>query len=101
MSADCESLVSESALIDYFAGDLPTETAERLEDHVFDCDACAPRFEAAGALARALREAIPPVITHAKLAEFEKLGWQVERIAIGAGTRVNAHFAAHLRLLIF
>lgn len=92
--------LSIEALRCYFAGDLAEEEALRLEDHVFECGACARLFEREGAMSLALRAQIPPVITHYRLAALERAGLAVKKAVIAPGPTVDVTFSADLALLI-
>jgi putative zinc finger protein len=84
----------------YFAGDLGADEARKLEEHVFECDGCAAAFEREGAMAAGLREQIPAVISHGRLAALERAGVAVQKNVIPPGRTVDVTFPAGLGLLI-
>lgn len=93
----CPSL---EACRSYFAGDLPEEEAAKLEDHVFECDACARVFDREGAMALALRAQIPPVISHDRLVALQRAGLVVKKHVIPPGPTVDVTFSPELSLLV-
>ena len=50
-SPPCATPIAFADAVDYWAGDLASADAERLEAHAFGCDACARELAAVGALA--------------------------------------------------
>jgi hypothetical protein len=66
--------LSHETLVDYWSQDLPDAESLAIEEHLFSCPAC---FEAAAkfaALATAIREALPPVVTEADLERLRARG---------------------------
>lgn len=96
----CASPISRQALRRHFAGDLDADEGMKLEDHVFECDACAVAFDREGEMSAGLRAQIPPVISHERLAALERAGLSVKKYAVPPGRTVEVTFAADLALLI-
>jgi hypothetical protein len=85
---------------DYFAGDLSPERANRVEDHVFNCDACGRAFDRIGAIAQALREQMPVAISRERLDQLSATGMRIRQAPVVAGTPVEVVFARDLDLLV-
>lgn len=99
MNVDCP--VPLARLHDYFAGELSSDEEKALEDHVFACDGCARAFDQAGALAAALRELVPPVVSRRKLESFLSCGTPLRIVSVEPGERTFAEFSHELEFLIF
>ena len=54
----CARPISSEAIVEYWAGALPASDCEKLEAHTFECDDCARRWQATGALTDAIREVV-------------------------------------------
>lgn len=85
---------------DYFADDLDDADALALEEHVFACDACAALFDRAGTLAVALRQQIPPVISHARARRLEASGNSLKVTPIAPETPTSVEFSLDVDLLV-
>jgi hypothetical protein len=100
MTSPCPTPLTHEALSDYFAGVMERDDADRLEEHAFSCRACGQAFERAGALATALKQLIPPVITHQKLRELERAGAVIRLTPVEPAKPVEVVYAPELSLLV-
>jgi hypothetical protein len=83
-------------LVEYFASD----GSDEIEEHLFGCDACATEAERVAAIVGAFRDQLPPVISHAQLADVARRGLAIEENTFHPGTRTAVTFAARLDLLV-
>lgn len=99
MSA-CNEPIAFEALVALWAADLPEAEVDRLEQHLFECDACAARCDALAPLLTELRALIPPVITHAHRDRLLAEGVRIVQTDVSAGQRASARFAPGVDLLV-
>ncbi len=96
----CTSPLTWQELVDYWAGDLPTPDAERIEEHVFSCASCAEASERVSEIAMAIRGAIPAVISAAEVEGLRRAGLALEEGEFRPGVRQEAVFRPGVDLLI-
>jgi hypothetical protein len=87
-------------LVDFFVGELAARDAGALEEHVFGCDACAASAERVANLAGALREVIPPVISHAHRDRLVARGARVRLTSVEPDGTARARYAPEVDLLV-
>src|SRR4051812_4106580 len=54
MTGTCATPIADETMVDYWAGGLPVQHAEALEEHAFSCADCAARLEAVAAIAEGI-----------------------------------------------
>lgn len=99
MSA-CASPIAHETLVELWAGELPEEEAERVETHLFRCDACAGAFERLAALVAEMREVIPPVITRELRERLVARGMRLLITTVEPGGHAVARFAPDIDLMV-
>jgi hypothetical protein len=92
MNRNCETPLGVGELADYFAGDLDAAAGERLEQHLFGCDACTAEAERVAAIGQAFRTAIPIAVDGEQIAALRARGVRVEENPVVAGTRKPVAF---------
>lgn len=90
MSDRCSTPITLGDAVDYWAGDLPPDVCEHVEQHMFACDACAARIAdvasvaaAVGALIRAGR--FHATVTDAVLNRLSRDGLRLRSYSIDPG----------------
>jgi len=96
----CRTPSSFADLADYWTDDLDAERSRRVEDHLFDCAACADRAGRVVALTHALREVIPPVVSPERLARLREGGVRVRTTEVQPGRPVTVAFSPDVDLLV-
>jgi hypothetical protein len=66
---DCDRQISSLDVCDYWAGELPREDEQRIEDHVFTCATCAATLAAGQALASGVRALVRSGNFHSLVSE--------------------------------
>jgi hypothetical protein len=92
--------LSQATLADYWAGDLATAEQDAADEHLMGCQACTRLSASVAALADALREMIPPVITPEALAKLAARGLRIVENPMQPGERLEAHFPNAADLLL-
>lgn len=100
MSATCAAPLSPHVLADYWAGDLPREESERVEEHVFGCAACASASSRVAAIVTALRSTIPPIVSPSELEALRARGLALVDGYFRPGERREVVFAEGTDLLV-
>src|SRR5262250_465019 len=100
MSAPCLEPVAWSHLVDYWAGDLDAAETDRVEEHLFGCEACSAEAARVACIAEAFRTTIPAVIDAGQVARLRARGLIVEENPVAPGTRREAAFPPGADLLI-
>jgi anti-sigma factor RsiW len=67
--ADCVDPVPPADIVDYWAGELEPHDAERLEQHLFTCAACAAAIAEGEALTRGVRQLVRSGSFHALITD--------------------------------
>jgi anti-sigma factor RsiW len=88
------------ALIQYWLGELADADEQALEEHLFDCDACAGISGEVADLVDALRERVPATLTEAAIARLEQRGVRMRHTRIRPGERVSVPFGPDVDLLV-
>jgi hypothetical protein len=100
MSTRCESPISFETLVDYWAGDLSTVDAEAVEAHTMRCTSCTATSAGVAAIAQAMRDQVPPVVSRAHVGKLHARGLRVVDNPIQLGERKNAVFSADVDILL-
>jgi hypothetical protein len=100
MNAPCASPIGWSRLVDYWASDLDASESDRLEEHLFGCEACSAEMARVARTAEALRTAIPAVLAPEQLLQLRARGLVVEDNFVTPGTRREAEFRPGVDLLV-
>lgn len=101
----CRAPLAPPTLVDYWLGDLPAVEAERVEEHLFACDACGGQLRAIVALADAVRRlahqgAISMVVTPSFLEAASLAGLRTREYVVPPGGRVACTVTAEDDLLV-
>jgi hypothetical protein len=97
----CNTPIRYETFVALWAGELPADEAERIEDHTFACDTCGAVFDQITRLVGTLFDFVPPVLTREMRDRFQARGFKIRELAFDAGARGEAFFAAELDLLVF
>jgi hypothetical protein len=100
MSAKCAHPLPGEDLVAYWADDLDPAAIERVEEHLMGCGTCSESSGRMAAIAGALRQMIPPLISSARLAELRARGLRVVENPIRPGERKPVIFGPEIDLLI-
>jgi hypothetical protein len=87
-------------LVALWAGELDAAESERVEEHLFACDACASASDRLGKLVAGLRQIIPPVISHAHRDRLTAQGLRLRETPVASGVAADAHFSSDVDLLV-
>ncbi len=96
----CADPVPLETLTALWSGELPPDDAERVEAHLFSCDACSATSDRLGMLVEGIRDLIPPVISHAHRDRLLSQGMKILETKVEASTPARAYFASELDLLV-
>jgi predicted anti-sigma-YlaC factor YlaD len=96
----CTQPVELDTLIAWWTGELASEQATRVEEHLFTCDACAAATERFAKLADGLREHLPPFISAAQRDRLLAAGTRIRVTVVDAGVEVSAIFGPEVDLLV-
>jgi hypothetical protein len=100
MTRPCPAPTPFETLVALWSGELPAETADALEAHLFSCDACAEASERLGRLVSGLREVIPPIISHGHRDRLAASGLRLRHTPVDSGLEAEAHFTLDVDLLV-
>jgi anti-sigma factor RsiW len=106
MNEQCKGPVSFEALIDYWAQDSTPEETERIEEHLFACDACHARLtqiaELAGGVARVVsgRGGLVLPMTTSLVDRLQARGVRMRHYRLGPGDVVPCGVGAEDDLLV-
>jgi hypothetical protein len=89
----CTTPIDFVDVVDYWAGDLPRTTADRLEEHVFACAECAGQLAEGEALARGIAAVVRQgrfhsIVTDALLNRLAKDGVRIRMYTLEPGVVV-------------
>jgi hypothetical protein len=68
-AAHCPQPISSAEVFDYWAGDLDVRAEERIESHIFTCEACATALAKGEALANGIRALVRSGAFHSPVSE--------------------------------
>ena len=93
MTPRCDAPVSDDDLLDYWIQAIDGKHAERIEEHLFTCGACAARLEAMASTAVGLtalvrRGRVAGIVSRALLNRLQRDGVQVRQYVLSPGDRV-------------
>jgi anti-sigma factor RsiW len=99
LTADAHPVAFET-LVAWWTGELASDEAARVEEHLFACDACAGVSERFARLAAGVREHLPPIISSAQRDRLVARGTRLRVTAVDAGIDATAVFGPEVDLLI-
>jgi len=82
-------------LVDYWAGE-----GDLVEEHLFECDACAAESTRVARIVAAMRSAIPPVVSAEELSALRGRGLAIAENDFAPGVRQEVEFPDGVDLLI-
>ena len=90
MNAVCATPIADETVVDYWSGGLPPPQSDALEEHVFNCAACAARLQAVAAMAAGIASLarqgrFAGIISRATLNQLQHDGVRVRRYALSPG----------------
>jgi len=91
--AACQTPVPESTLVDYWAGDLPGDASDRVEEHLYNCGDCSARLSELAALGAGLatlarQGRISGIVSRALLNRLQRDGVHVRMFSLLPGESV-------------
>jgi len=92
--------LSRDRLADYLAGLLDESENDELEAHLFSCPSCALESERLFALAAAIREAVPPVLTAERFETLSREGRIAEVNRMSPGQIAEVRFPPPDKVLV-
>jgi hypothetical protein len=94
MSGACARPIADSALVDWWAGELGSTEGRRVEEHLLSCGECSARAESVRGLAEGVRQlvregALPIAVLPAIVERLQREGRRIReyRVAPGGGVR--------------
>jgi hypothetical protein len=86
----CPDPIADETLVDYWSGGLPASSSEPIEEHIFNCAACADRLEwvaslATGITALARQGRLSGIIARATLNQLQREGVRVRVYSLTPG----------------
>ena len=96
----CANPIGWATLVDYWAGDLNDAETSVVDEHLFGCAACTAASARVGAVAQALRSAIPTVVLRSAVERMRARGARIRENGFGPGDRREVEFSADAELLI-
>lgn len=105
MKHGCDQPLELAVLVDYWFGELSTADAERVEEHLLECDGCGDRLRALVAVGDGLRElahqgAVQMIVTPSFLETASRAGLRAREYVVAPGARVACTVTAQDDLLI-
>jgi hypothetical protein len=105
VKAGCETPLELPALVDYWFGELAAAEADRVEEHVFECDGCARRLRELVALGDGVRRlahegAVSVVVTPSFVDALSRAGLRTREYVVPPGGRVDCTVTAKDDMLI-
>lgn len=96
----CASPIAHEQLVEYWTNDLPADEIERIEAHLFGCEACTRAAERMSQIVQAFRGSLPPVIGAEQLAALRATGLNVVENDFAPDVRTPVTFERDVDLLI-
>ena len=96
----CPAPLPWDTLVDYWAGDLDETATDAVEEHLFGCAACTAAAARVAAVTEALRSALPPIVSRARVEQLRARGVRVRENAFAPGQREQVLFTRDADLLI-
>jgi hypothetical protein len=96
----CSAPVPFETLVELWAGELDPAQAETIEEHLFGCDECAARSDRLAGVVAELRDAIPPIISHAHEARLLERGMRIRRTTATSEEAATARFEPDVDLIV-
>jgi anti-sigma factor RsiW len=96
----CANPIAWPTLVDYWAGDLSDAETAVVDEHLFGCTDCTAASARVGAVAQALRSAIPPVVLRSAVDRMRARGTRIRENGFAPGDRREVEFSADAELLI-
>jgi len=93
MKPPCDAPASDDDLLDYWTRTIDRTDAERIEEHLFSCGACAARLDAmaslgAGLAALVRRGRVSGIVSRSLLNRLQRDGVQVRQYTVSPGETV-------------
>jgi hypothetical protein len=96
----CAGAIPWATLVDYWAGDLPPDQVDRVDEHLFGCAACAAEAARVAAVTETLRDLLPPAVSRARLEALRAAGVRLRENVFSPGERRKVTFEEGADLLI-
>lgn len=90
MTVSCVTPIADETMVDYWSGGLPPQQSEAIEEHVFNCAACATRLEAVASMAASItslarKGRVSGIISRATLNQLQRDGVRVRVYSLSPG----------------
>jgi len=96
----CAHPVALETLVAWWTGELASDEAARVEEHLFTCDECARVSERFAGLTAGVRELIPPIISPTHRDRLLAHGTRIRVTPVDAGVDASAVFGPEVDLLV-
>lgn len=96
----CHDPIAWDRLVDYWAGELDAAATDAVEEHLFGCAPCTTAAARVAAVTEALRAALPPVVTRARIEALRARGARIREKVFSPGQRSEVVFLRDVDLLI-
>jgi hypothetical protein len=100
MTESCAHPIPWATLVDYWAGELGEAETATLDEHLFGCAACSATSARVAAVTEAVREALPAVVSRARVDRLRASGLRVRENAFRPEVRSEVDFTRDTDLLI-
>ncbi|HKU44940.1 MAG TPA: zf-HC2 domain-containing protein [Polyangiales bacterium] len=100
MSGTASHPIAWPALVEYWAGDLPPQAAEAIEEHLMACGECSALAARVAEITESLRAMIPPLLSSEQLQQLQQRGLHIAVNAMQPGERCEVEFPARTDILL-
>ena len=100
MSSTCASPIAWERLVDYWANDLDGAKTDRVDEHLMACDVCSVACARVAAVREAVRQEIPPFVSHVRVEALRARGLRIVENPTVKGERVPVTFGANVDILL-
>lgn len=100
MTATCLTRLTWAQLVDYWAGDLPVEQQDTIDEHLIGCELCTAESMRVAAVTEAMRSMLPPIVSLELVEKLRQRGLSVLEKPIRPGERKEVLFPNAVDVLI-
>lgn len=100
MTMTCTSRVAWAELVDYWAGDLPADRQDAIDEHLMGCATCSAESARIAAVTETLRELLPPILSEEMAAALRLRGLRVLENPMQPGERRSVVFPRDVDVLL-
>lgn len=100
MTPTCVTRLTWAQLVDYWAGDLPVEQQDAVDEHLIGCELCTAESMRVAAVTEAMRSILPPIVSLELVEKLRQRGLSVLENPIHPGERKEILFPNAVDVLI-